>query len=267
MTDPLYGLTAEAGLHVLKDRWCQKAYLETQCAELAKNLAIALDKTASPDPRQSYFGGSRDDRVVRLRESQWERGLWQWSKRNQENLAGCWHCILAYQVPLFSKQKKEGWGYIDLLGIDDDGTLAVLELKKEPGRSTGDRTTNSESPLRMVLEAAAYAAALRKSWSPFRFQLADYLRKNAFDEGLISRLPQKLTLVRLVGVAPAEYWMDWLPVTPKGLTVSATAWDAFRHLLSALERAQLPTTFVSLVGDPSRPATLKARWLKGFPVG
>jgi hypothetical protein len=268
VNDPLYGLTAAAGLHVLKDCWGQKAYLEQQCSELAANLVTAVNTTTPPERELPYFGGVRDDREVQLGESQWERALWKWARKSEgAALIGCWHKIVAYQVPLFAKQKKEGWGYIDLLGIDTDGTPAVLELKKEPARDADKRTKNSETPLRMVLEAAAYAVALRHNWKNFRPQFVESLQKMGLDPAFISKLPSELTTVRLLGVAPAEYWSDWLPVTAKGMTVTPAAWDAFRRLLDALHNEQLPTAFVSIYGDPKRPASLKARCLKCFPLG
>jgi hypothetical protein len=268
MADPLYGLTATAGLHKLKDRWAQKAYLEDQCNELAANLAAALTNTVPPERKLPYFDGVRDGREVQLGESKWERALWQWSRNNDDAaLVGCWHRIVAYQVPLFAKQKKDGWGYIDLLGIDTDGTPVVLELKKEPAKNLKNLTTSSETPLRMVLEAAAYGVALRRNWKTFRPQLLEFLNKISFDPAVISRIPAQLSTVRLVGIAPAEYWTDWLPVTPKGMTVSPAAWEAFRRLLDALQREHFPTAFASIGGTPSRPMSLKVRCLKDFPLG
>jgi hypothetical protein len=265
--DPLYGLTATAGLHILKDKWGQKAYLEAQCTELAANLAAALAGTVPPERNLPYFAGVRDDREVQLRESQWERALWEWSrKRDGPSLAGCWHSIVTYQVPLFAKQQKDKWGYIDLLGIDTNGTLAVLELKKEPGRDAKDRTKNSESPLRIVLEAAAYAVALRHNWRTFQPQLVHYLQTINFQPEIISKMPSQLSTVRLVGIAPVEYWVDWLPITPKGKEVTPSAWEAFRGLLDAFQRENLPTSFVSVDGDPMRPMDLKGRLLKGYPA-
>ena len=45
MTDPLYGLTASAGFHVLKDRWTQKSHFGIQSQHLTENFATAIAAT------------------------------------------------------------------------------------------------------------------------------------------------------------------------------------------------------------------------------
>ena len=72
--------------------------------------------------------------------------------------------------------------------------------------------------------------------------------------------------ISLVCVAPASFWIDWLPVTEKGSQVSANAWDEFRRLLKAFEKEHLPVSFVSISGDAAIPGSLAAQPLSNFPI-
>jgi len=118
----------------------------------------------------------------------------------------------------------------------------------------------------MVLEAAAYAIALRRNWRGFRPEFVQQLRTLALPESTVARVPRKLSTVRLVGAAPASYWIDWLPVTAKGLTVTADAWRAFAGLLAKFAEAGLPVSFASLSGDIESPESLAAQPLERFPL-
>ena len=183
-------------------------------------------------------------------------------------VAGCWDRIVAFQVPLFGAQKKEGWGYIDLLGVMADGTPSVIELKKDPKTGKTGVTGASESPLRMILEAASYAIALRKNWHIFRGELIERLRSLDVAKRTVECVPEKrkLEAVRLVCAAPASYWIDWLPVTKKGTKVSSDTWRAFGTLLEGFKNAGLPASFVSLGGDADRPESIAAQPLERFPL-
>jgi len=174
--------------------------------------------------------------------------------------------LISFQVPLFDKQEKASWGYIDLLGVILKGTPVVVELKKEPATNPVGGTKASESPLRMVLEAAAYAIALRKNWGRFRPEFVQRLKTLELPDSTIAGVPQELSTVRLVGLAPASYWIDWLPVTAKGLKVTPDAWRAFADLLAKFDQAGLPVSFASLSGDIESPESLAAQPLERFPL-
>lgn len=178
----------------------------------------------------------------------------------------CWYRLVSFQVPLFDKQEKSSWGYIDLLGVMSDGTPVVVELKKEPSTTPKGGTKNSESPLRMVLEAAAYAIALRRNWDRFRQEFVQQLKTLALPDSIVTQVPRKLSTIRLVGAAPAGYWLDWLPVTAKGLTVTADTWRAFAELLAKFDEAGLPVSFASLSGDIESPESLAVQPLERFPL-
>jgi hypothetical protein len=168
-------------------------------------------------------------------------------------------------VPLFERQEKRSWGYIDLLGIRKHKELCVIELKKEPAARRSGGTNASESPLRMVLEAAAYATALKENWPRFRKELIDCLESLSIPT---DKLPDEddQPVVRLVGAAPASYWIDWLPVTEKGRTVKQADWGHFRDLLKRFEKENMPVSFVSISGDISNPGGLAAQPLTQFPL-
>ena len=268
MADPLYELTAAAGFHVLKDRWTQKSHFGVQSQHLADNLKEAIKATKKAVPRRKGSFNLRRECSEKIdkteRERRWEASIYQrWSKPEPSPVKECWDRVIAFQVPLFASQKKAGWGYIDLMGIIGGTTPVVIELKKDPRSVAFGGTNNSESPLRMVLEAAAYAVALRVNWENVSQEFKS--RLNELDLPA-DQVPDSLAKVRLVGVAPASYWIDWLPVTAKGRRVKSKTWGSFSSLLTALSNEGYPTSFLSLSGDLDAPDTLAAQPLKVFPL-
>ena len=211
--DPLYDCKASDGLQILKDKWGQKSYFGEQSEYLEEHLDEAFEATEkkAPKPRQDYglgrfpLGTITEDQ----RERTWENTIWQrWRvKSGPSEINRCWYRIVAYQVPLFATQEKSHWGYIDLLGFLGDGTPSVIELKKDPKAKKKGHTDKSESPLRMVMEAAAYAIALRKNWDAIRSEYAKCLKSYKID-GPKPEVPDNLEKIQLVGAAPASYWLD-----------------------------------------------------------
>lgn len=271
MSGPFYGCSAANGFHVLKDKWAQKSHLRQQSEHLIQEFQVALDATFEAAPERTQ--GFQLARGVSLgidateRERKWERTAFlRWNVSGLSPVKKCWDRLIAFQVPLFDTQKKSSWGYIDLLGVMSDATPVVVELKKEPGTTAAGGTDSSESPLRMVLEAAAYAIALRRNWGRFRSEFVQQLKTLDVAESTVAQVPRKLSTVRLVGAAPASYWIDWLPVTAKGLTVTPDAWRAFSDLLAKFEEAGLPVSFASLSGDIESPESLAAQPLERFPL-
>jgi hypothetical protein len=264
MSDPLYGFTATAGLHVLKSKWGQKTYLGQQSRHLADNLDEAIKETHIPKPRKNYFPDSHDSEETDLPESRWERAMWnRWKDGRTPAIREAWKWIPYYQVPLFSQRGGKHYRGIDLLGIDENGTLAVVELKTEPLKDNNGRFKASQSPLKMILEAAAYATVIEANWEEFQKDLARFLMKA--DKGI--PCPKSPKPIRLVGVAPESYWNQWVPLSDNGVTVARDAWDGFRTLLNELAKRQLLVSFVSIRGSWERSAGLTGRHLKGFPLG
>ena len=272
MTDPLYGGRPEDGLHILKDVWKQKEFLGLQAKALGDNdaLAIAIKATLAAAPvRKQGFRLDRSSTEF-IHESEQERRLeaammTRWCRAGMWPIPGGWERLVAFQVPLFSEQSKQGWGYIDLLGVNAAGLPVVVELKKAAEASADGKTKSTETPLRMILEAAAYAVALRKNWDTFRPEWIDRLQSLDFAATVIERVPTTLDLVPLVAAAPASFWIDWLPVTGKGRSVSRESWLCFKSLLDELESNNLPVSFVSISGHDGRIDGLAVQPLQ-FPI-
>jgi len=270
VSSPFYGKVPEDGLHVLKDAWDRKLYMGEQSRALAERLSEAIEATArAAHERTQGFQLSR--RCVaamhdRSRERRLEAALLtRWNRPEMCSIPGGWDRLVAFQVPLFAQEQKEQWGYVDLLGVTASGVPVVVELKKAPKVEPDGKTGSSETPLRMVLEAAAYAIALRKNWGLFRSEWVARLKELAVTEDIVSDVPDCLTTVPLVAAAPASFWMDWLPVTAKGKTVTGETWNSFRSLLEELNRAMLPVTFLSISGHEQDVEGLAVQPLIGFP--
>lgn len=265
---PFYDHGPESGLHLLKDAWGQKQYLDEQSRFLAGELDVAIEATFDTAPvRHQGFALTRPatlDISETREESLLEAAmLVRWKQPGLWEIPGAWSRLLAFQVPLFNAQGRGSWGYIDLLGVNRNGLPVVVELKKSPKAKDDGRTETPETPLRMVLEAAAYAIALRRNWELFRVEWCSLLQELNVSAEVVNQVPIELTNVPLVAAAPASFWMEWLPYTSKGQSMSR--WDGFRELLSGLEQAGLPVQFLSVSGDYSRPSGLAIQPLDSLP--
>jgi hypothetical protein len=265
-----YGKSINDSLHILKDTWKQKAYIGEHSRTLAEGLETAINATNESAPIRTigYFIHRDDNNQMdpSQRERIWEQSIFRkWNSQNQSEIPGCWKYIIAFQVPLFNDKNKDFWGKIDLLGISQDGTLSVIELKKDPKTLPTGRTGPSETPLRIIMEAAAYAIAIKKNWEiGFRNELIQQLRfLNVFEK--IDTIPEKITKIRLVGAAPASYWLDWMPTTEKGKTVTSETWGDFSTLITELGEKGFPVSFVSINGDHNDSNTISAEPIT-FPL-
>jgi hypothetical protein len=146
--------------------------------------------------------------------------------------------IQTYQYPLQATRKDRRWGKIDLLGIGTDFLPVPNELKK--------RKTN-DSPLRMLVELAAYGFAIQKVWPNLREHWAEAL---CWYEGSPSNFPEKLDRVTLVCVAPEEYWCRCLgrPGTDPGAFPSE-AWPLFWELVDKFKVKGFNIHFVAVEGS------------------
>lgn len=246
-------------LHRLKDLCEQKSYLEQDSKMIAGNLPEILKITEGAVQRnRENFRLDRLDRqtTTRISENQeerrWEMELFlRWGERNRQ-ISGVWDHLVAFQVPLFDQKQKDGWGYIDLMGINSSGVPVIVELKRSPCASKRGVTQESETPLRMVLEAAAYAVAVRKNWKQIREQIRIRLEERDIDK---PNLPDSIADkdLPLVAIAPAAFWMDWLPVTGKGRSLSRESWVSFQGLLNKLSEHHYPVKFLSISGSYLAP--------------
>ena len=266
---PFYNVGPEHGLHILKDSWGQKKFHEIQSKALSDGLETAIAATfEAAHVRDQGFKLLRP-MTLDIAESQEERQLEsaimaRWSSPNMASIRGAWQRMVAFQVPLFGDRDRSSWGYIDLLGVNPQGLPVVVELKKSPTALAEGTTANSETPLRMLLEAAAYAVALRRNWSEgFRAEWIERLRGPDIPNAIIETVPLELVEVPLVAAAPASFWLDWLPYTSKGQSMNG--WTEFKGLLANLKLHHLPLSFVSISGSASRPESLAVQPLSSLP--
>ncbi len=270
---PFYGFTPQNGIHVLKDSWTQKRYLGQQSAYLSENLedAISVAFDAAPQREDNFRLGRELTPVENMAETSEERRLEsammsRWSNDEMWTIPKAWRRLVAFQVPLRANQHGGGFGEIDLLGVNQTGVPVVVELKKSPKADADGRTQSTETPLRMVLEAATYALVLRKNWKNFREAWVNRLREIEMPDDIIQRVPPNLETVPLVAVAPASFWLEWLPFTEKGTNqLSPETWASFALLLKRLEEMNLPVSFLSISGHYHDINSLAVQPLINFP--
>lgn len=259
-----YAIDCTKSLHVLKDAFT-KTHLARQCKQLLEGLDQAIAATVDCAPvrrNSSYFpereGGAPSSSST---EALWERAMWKHfgEGRSSPAVPGAWYRLVTYQLPLRNTQGDEGWGSVDLLGVSHQGLPVVVELKR-PG-------AHGVSPAQMLVQAAAYALALRKAWiEGFEGQWYEHIsEKYGF------RAPPSSgasPVVHLVGAAPTDYWQHWIGDTAKAREVTAEAWSQVSALVTALGERGLPATFVEVQHDgldnTNSPQNLACRVLDPF---
>lgn len=96
--------------------------------------------------------------------------------------------LLDYQTPLKSVRADKGIGKIDLLGLQADGTLAVVELKDEQ---------NAEDRRIALLEGLIYAAVVEANITQIAKEFGD-----AHHQTIVTARPRVLVIAR------TAYWSD-----------------------------------------------------------
>jgi len=207
----------------------QLAFAKEQTEDILRNLDNLVENTKCKAPMRTkdFCLGRRTKPKLTHEEDKWERAMYEkWGppKGPGEYVPICKR-IQTYQYPLQASRKDRCWGKIDLLGIGADFLQVQNELKKR-------RTT--ESPLRMLVEVAAYGFAIQKVWPKLKDHWVEAL---SWFGGSPSQFPATSDRVTLVGVAPDEYWSSCLglPGTNAGAFPSE-AWPPFWKLVDALGR-------------------------------
>jgi hypothetical protein len=234
------------GLHELANSEAESSfrfqlrYAKQQIKDILENLDNLVNNTITKAPvREGDFCLNRvADPELTRKEDKWERAMYgKWgpgAEDTGEYVSVC-RRIQTYQYPLPAFRKDRGWGDIDLLGIGKDFLPVPNELKSH---ESGD------SPLRMVVEVAAYGFAIRKVWP----KLKDHWIKAV---SWVGESPAQFPAnrVTLVGVAPKEYWLrclGQLPGTNQG-KFPCGAWPRFWELVDALGK-WFDIHFVALQG-------------------
>ena len=231
-------------LHLLKRKF-QKRFLAQQCTSLTNCLtdALAATATAAPVRKNPYIIDRPKSRVnLAHDEARWEEALfWQWKDPGHGRTAP-WQRLLTYQVNLPNKKAADDWGEIDLLGVSFQQLPVIVELKAP---------SSIESPVQMLVQATAYAVAVRKAWATCFRQEWD----RSVTHGAVP-LPEELRRCELVCAAPSEYWERWTGDTSRARTMTPAAWRAFGDLRKALERHGFPSVFLRLGHEGKDPAGL-----------
>ena len=105
-------------------------------------------------------------------------------------------------MPLFDNINRNGWAFIDLVGITAEGAPVIIELK---GNDAGD------TPQRVIMEGIAYAIALRKVWAGFYAELAPLMEQHHVNVPL-QQFPQQFHVCLL---APKVNWDRWHTTIPQ----------------------------------------------------
>jgi hypothetical protein len=228
-----YKIDPKLGLHELANSRMggdlfnfQLSRAEEQTEYILSNLDNLVKNTITKAPKRTKdfcLGRSRTEPPLTHEEDKWERAMYgKWGPGGSGEFVSVCKRIQAYQYPLQATRKNRRWGKIDLLGIGTDFLPVPIELKR--------RKTN-ESPLKMLVEVAAYGFAIQKVWPNLREHWAEAL---CWFEGSPARFREKLDKVTLICVAPDEYWTSCLgqPGTNPG-AFPPEAWPPFWELVDA----------------------------------
>ncbi len=239
-----YRLSTSAGLHVVKGRFT-KTHMATQCRQLIAELDQAIDATRqlAPARDQGYLTRPRTGAgTFNGEEARWERGLWkQWYATDAQAVPGAWSRIATYQENLPCNIHADGWGEIDLIGINHTGLPIIIELKAP--NPNQPQSASHATPAGALVQALSYAVVLQENWPAFCKAFGDHLRERM---GIATDLPETLTHAPIVVAATRIYWDEWIGDTPRARAVSPSTWSAFNDLITAIEQRGFPVSFVSL---------------------
>ncbi len=235
----------------------RRKFAKQQIEDVLLNFDDLVRNTIDKGPhRKKDFCLDRTmDPPLTHEEDKWERAMHRkWGPGSSTEYTPVCKHVQTYQYPLRASREDRRWGAIDLLGIGTDFLPVPNELKK---------CKADESPLRMLVEVAAYGFAIRKVWPTLKDQWAKAVSPSG---ALPSQFPASLDRVTLVGVAPEEYWSRSLgrwPKTEEG-KFPAEAWPPFWELVDALGR-WFDIHFVAVEGvwnDAGLPTITGARVLE-----
>jgi len=206
----------------------QLKYSKEQAEDILSNLPRLVEKTNEKAPlRTNGFRLNRSAVLPKLthEEDKWERAIYErWGPGSSVDFTSNCKRIQTYQFPLQRTREDGCWGSIDLLGIGAAFLPVPIELKKRKPE---------ESPLRMLVEVAAYGFAIRKVWpnlKPYWIEALGFPRSRSL------QLPETLDKVTLICLAPEEYWCWCLGLLPghKNLMFPIDAWPSFWRLIDGL---------------------------------
>jgi hypothetical protein len=234
-----------------------KEQIELIRSSLEELVKVTLAK--APE-RQTGFCLDRkgQDPPLTHEEDKWERAMYRkWGPDGHDEYVSICRSIQTYQYPLRASQKDSHWGQIDLLGIGSDFLPVPNELKTAITR---------ESPLRMLVEVAAYGLALMKAWPTLKDHWIDALSHSGKSR---RDWPLRLDGITVIGAAPEQYWDRCLGKIPgtAARKFPPDAWPDFWRLVDDFRKKGVDTHFVAIAGElrnltgarvlPLRSVTLK----------
>ncbi len=223
------------GLHELGNSGCradskfrfQLKFAECQIRDILLNLNSLVENTkdSAPDRARPFRLDRTTSPPLTHEEVKWERRMYEKWGGSGEFVPFCKR-IQTYQYPLQASRKDKCWGKIDLLGIGTDFLPVPIELKRRKA---------NDSPLRMLVEVAAYGFAIRKVWPRLK---PCWVKAMSGSGAPPSQFPETLdgVSVTLVCAAPEEYWCRYLGLLPdaKEGKFPPGAWPRFWELVDAL---------------------------------
>ena len=241
--DPSWGLH-----HLGQGSYFQLKYLTKQCDKIEQNLdqLIAFTK---PPVREREFR-LKKIRAARMHSSSKERRLeykiWEFARVMTDGpiLKEFCETIHSYQVPLrkhgAQTLENHGWKAVDLVGCDKNGLPAIIELKYDHGEKKG---SSNETPLRMIVEAAAYGIAINHMWEFTKFKEEWVMEFHPKDP------PAVLASIPLIGLAPLQYWNRFEGKLQRAGTRPEGFWESFQRLCLKLEEKGYPVQLASVKFD------------------
>ncbi|MBI1338460.1 MAG: hypothetical protein GC164_16075 [Phycisphaera sp.] len=229
-------------LHRLKDEVNQWRQMAVHIQGTRTNIEASIEATQANAPiRNQGFQLDRDNAGnPQGREARWERAIWGlWGRDFRSGahfLEGVCEYIHAYAVPLYAAQAQDGWGEVDLVGVAPNRLPVVIELK-EPGAD--------DTPLKIMLQAAAYGIAIQKVWREGTLRtewiqsIGGVVMHNADD------LPNTLDRINVVGLVPDGYLAA---LSDEKKEIIKETRESMRCLAGAFEQRGIVWTFARIPG-------------------
>lgn len=218
-------------------RLFQLQYLGAQADQILSSLDdfVAATHHAAPVRGRPYPLTRSAAGVPEGEEAKWERAIWaEWHNRapGMAFIPGVCSSIVTYQMMLRDTNKNRGWGEVDLVGQSPEGLPVVIELKGP---------SSIEPPLRGIVEAVAYAIALRKAWKVCLHE--QWCTRLNLDLNHSLQTAPRLSC-RAVFAAPSIYWDRVLGHLGPKWRVPPASWKSILRLTEGFAGHGVPVSLV-----------------------
>lgn len=222
----------------------QLIFMEQHCRDISRHFISIAEVTKSHVPlRGQTYDLSRNfnsNLNARLEERRLEGAIykeWTYQANDQNQSYAIPHkCrgFATYQMPLYAARRRGRWGAVDLVGVSHHYLPVVVELKT---------ATSNDNPLRMLVEALAYAIAVREAWNNTKTGL-----RAAWKSRVPKAADTNLVEVPIICLAPLEYWNRRVgePGPQTNGRVNPEAWLSFQSLVTICSCHGFPVTFAAV---------------------